>query len=171
VHDERDKPGSALEQQRQARRRKAHPWPRRLIKGPKTIEPYLRASSPPRYMQRLREIETEYQRCCRQLEAAYAALEDECGRDPELFAQRWRHVAGTWWFEGLNELIREHNQWYPVEANLAMDPRTRDYVSIRGASYRRIELGPDWVLEHFPPEPDGEAGRPHLPGRAPRERL
>jgi hypothetical protein len=170
VHDERENRGAALQPVREPRRRVARPWPRRLIKGPKTIEAYLRASSPPRYMQRLREIETEYQGHRRRLEAAYLALKDECGRDPELFAHRWRFQARTWWFEDLNELIREHNQWYPVEANLPMDPRTRDYVPIRGASYRRIELGPDWVLEHFPPAPDGEPGRPP-PVRAPREPL
>ena len=32
-----------------------------------------------------------------------------------------------------------------------MDPRTRDYVPIAGRSYRRRELGPDWILELFPP--------------------
>ena len=37
-----------------------------------------------------------------------------------------------------------------MEARLPLDPRTRDYVSIRGRSYRREELGPDWVLEQFP---------------------
>jgi hypothetical protein len=31
-----------------------------------------------------------------------------------------------------------------------MDLRTRDYVTINGRSYRRRELGPDWVLEQFP---------------------
>ena len=31
-----------------------------------------------------------------------------------------------------------------------MDLRTRDYVLINGRSYRRPELGPAWVLEHFP---------------------
>ena len=31
-----------------------------------------------------------------------------------------------------------------------MDPRTRDYVRIRGRSYRREEIGPDWALERFP---------------------
>jgi hypothetical protein len=120
-------------------------------------------------MERLLEIEAEYQVHCRRLEAAYAELKDDCRRDAELFTRRWRDQARSWSFEDLNELIREHNQWYPAEANLPMDPRTRDYVPIRGASYRRIELGPDWVLEHFPASPDGKAERPLPPRRAPRE--
>ena len=31
-----------------------------------------------------------------------------------------------------------------------MNPRTGDYVLIHGRSYRRPELGPEWVLEQFP---------------------
>ena len=56
-------------------------------------------------------------------------------------------------FDELNELIRQHNEWYPIERDLPMDPRTRDYVLIRGRSYRRPELGPEWVLEQFPSGP------------------
>ena len=132
------------------------------------MEAYLRASSPPRYMQRLREIEVEFQLQRRRLEDAYGALEAACGDEPRLFSLRWRERARSWRFGPLNELIREHNEWYPVEANLPMDPRTRDYVPIRGASYRRVELGPEWILEHFPPAGRGP-GTPALPRRSPRE--
>ena len=31
-----------------------------------------------------------------------------------------------------------------------MNPRTGDYVLIHGRSYRRPELGREWVLEQFP---------------------
>ena len=139
-----------------------------MLSGPHTVEAYLRASSPPRYMQRLREIEVEFQAHRRRLEDAYRALEEDCGEDRALFSERWQAEAGRWRFGALNELIREHNEWYPVEANLPMDPRTRDYVAIRGASYRRVELGPAWILEHFPPtgrEPTTRA----VPRRSPRE--
>jgi hypothetical protein len=33
-----------------------------------------------------------------------------------------------------------------------MDPRTRDYVRIRGRSYRRERLDANWVLSQFPPQ-------------------
>lgn len=132
------------------------------------MEAYLRASSPPRYMQRLREIELEFGVQRRRLEAAYRALREDCGEDGALFSRRWRAEAARWRLGALNALIREHNEWYPVEANLPMDPRTRDYVPIRGASYRRIELGPAWILEHFP-----ASGRAPValqpPRRVPRE--
>ena len=126
---------------------------------------------PPRYMERLREIETEYRLHLRRLEAAYESLREVFAGDTDSFADRWRSLARAWSFESLNELIREHNQWYPVEAGLPMDVRTRDFVPVRGASYRRVELGPDWVLEHLPPRPHDGPVRPGFPPRAPREPL
>jgi hypothetical protein len=119
-------------------------------------------------MERLLEIEAEYRIHCRRLEDAYAELRDQCAGDLGLFARHWRLLARSWSFDDLNDLIRDHNRWYPIESNLPMDPRTRDYVPIRGASYRRIELGPDWVLEHFPAS-DGVANRSSPPRQAPRE--
>lgn len=146
----------------------ARPLRRRLFSGPLTVEAYLRASNPPRYMQRLRAMESEFGSQRRRLEAAFRALIEECGGDPALFAGRWRAQAARWSFDLLNELIREHNTWYPAEANLPMDPRTGDYVLVRGASYRRLELGPEWILEHLPARP--HAGElPRLPRRVPRE--
>ena len=147
-----------------------HQRPRRRTRlAPQTIESYLRANSAPRYMRRLREIEVEYRAERRRLEAAYEGLLETFGDDRAMFSQCWRERAHTWRFDTLNELIREHNAWYPIEANLPMDPRTGDYRPIRGASYRRVELGSAWVLEHFPPTPRAALSDP--PAHAPREPL
>jgi hypothetical protein len=154
-----DQPKTQSKPRRQPRRR-PH------VAG-QTIESYLRANSAPRYMRRLRDIEAEYRNQLRRLAAAYEELREVAGDDRSLFAQRWRRQAERWRFERLNELVRAHNAWYPIEANLPMDPRTGDYRPIRGASYRRIELGPEFVLEHFKPRPDGADPVPPL--HAPRE--
>jgi hypothetical protein len=127
------------------------PLSRRTRQTRRTVEAYLKAGVLPRYMERLREIERETDEQTRRLDRAYAALSDECAGDPALFARLWRQRAEGWRFRKLNELIREHNEWYPIESGLPMDPRTRDYVRVRGRSYRREELGPEWVLRHFPP--------------------
>ena len=71
-------------------------------------------------------------------------------RDPAEFAARWRQKAESWSFGELNELIAVHNEWYPVERDLPMDLRTRDYVLINGRSFRRPLLDPAWILERFP---------------------
>jgi hypothetical protein len=86
----------------------------------------------------------------RGLRAAYAGLREVWGDDRARFARRWHPIARTWRFDDVNDLIRDHNEWYPTESGLPLDPRTRDYVRLRGRSYRRDELGPDWVLDRFP---------------------
>jgi hypothetical protein len=141
----------------------ARPLSSRARESRRSLEAYLKAGVRPRWMERLMEIEGRTARERRLLADAYAALEEECGRDRARFARRWRAIARSWSFEELNELIRQHNDWYPIERDLPMDLRTRDYVLINGHSYRRAELGPEWVLEHFPAAP----ARPSARGRRP----
>ena len=59
-------------------------------------------------------------------------------------------VVASWDFAATNDLIDKHNRWYPVEARLAMNPRTRDYVDVGGRPYRRERLDAAWVLARFP---------------------
>ena len=126
------------------------PISRRSRHTQRTLDAYLKAGGRPRWMERLSDIEAHTAVARRRLERRYRALQQECGHEPGLFAERWRAIAEGHSFDAVNELIRQHNDWYPIERDLAMDPRTRDYVPIHGRSYRRDELGPDWVLEHFP---------------------
>jgi hypothetical protein len=120
----------------------------RARQSARSVEAYLRAGVRPRWMERLIEIESGVARERRRLARAHESLRAECS--DEDFPRRWRAVVEGWRFEELNELIRTHNEWYPVERDLPMDLRTRDYVLINGRSYRRRELGVEWVLEEFP---------------------
>jgi hypothetical protein len=95
------------------------------------------------YMIRLRQIDDAIDAHTSRLARAHA----EHGRD----ADAWRRIAARWDFGEVNDLIERHNRWYPVEARLAMDPRTRDFVKIGGRSYRRDPLGTAWILDRFPP--------------------
>ena len=104
------------------------------------------------YMQRLRTIADLVDGHLTRLEEARCALADECAGDGEAFARRWRAAAERWSFHEVNDLIARHNRFYPVESRLPMDPRTGDFVTIDGESYRRSPLDADWVLERFPPE-------------------
>ena len=118
----------------------------------RTLEGYLQAGHRPRWMERLGEIDFGVARERRRLQRAYESLRAQCGEDAAGFAQRWRDVARAWSFADLNELIGQHNEWYPIERQLPMDPRTRDYVLIHGRSYRRDPLDAAWVLREFPAE-------------------
>jgi hypothetical protein len=155
--DDRDRPAQAeptpverLLARRSEHEEGARPLSRSALQYRRSLESYLKAGNRPRWMERIAEIDQGISRQRRLLEEAYRRLREDRGSDPAAFAERWRQVAESWPFDELNELIRQHNDWYPIERQLAVDPRTRDYVLIHGRSYRRPELGPRWVLEQFP---------------------
>lgn len=101
------------------------------------------------YMQRARRIDEEIERHLERLAEAHAEL----GHDPVA----WRRRAERWDFGETNELIDRHNRYFPIEARLPMDPKTRDYVKVGGRSYRRSPLDAAWILERFPAGPRARA--------------
>jgi hypothetical protein len=116
----------------------------------RSVEAYLKAGVRPRWMERVTEIDHAIAMHKQRLSRLHRALSEECGADRALFAERWRAFTERYSFGELNELIDQHNDWYPIERDLPMDLRTRDYVLINGRSYRRPRLTPEWVLEQFP---------------------
>jgi hypothetical protein len=126
------------------------PLSRRARHTRRSVEAYLAAGVIPRYMERLQDIEAERARLRRQIGRAYRRLQEAYGDDRKGFAREWRARADRWSFDEINQLIHDHNEWYPIESGLPLNPRTGDYVLIRGRSYRREPLGPEWVLEQFP---------------------
>ena len=95
------------------------------------------------YMRRLRTIEEETAAHLARLTEAYE--EQQRGNQAG-----WRRTAESWDFGELNDLIDKHNRWYPIEARLAMDPRSRDFVKIAGKPYGLEPLDAAWVLARFP---------------------
>jgi hypothetical protein len=121
------------------------------MQHPSVVEAYLKAGVRPRWMERVSEIDHAIAFHRRDYARRYRRLREHYGDDDAAFAAHWREIAAAARFDELNELIAVHNEWYPIERDLPMDIRTRDYVLINGRSYRRPLLGPEWVLEHFPP--------------------
>jgi hypothetical protein len=118
--------------------------PRRIRRFRAEADRYLASlGGPLPYMQRARQIDDEIEAIEARLAEAYAAHVGD--------ADAWRRMAERWDFGSINDLIERHNRYYPIEARLAMDPRTRDYVKVGGRSYRRDPLDAGWILERFPP--------------------
>jgi hypothetical protein len=76
------------------------------------------------------------------LEAAHVrtlvALHDTLvarGWDPEAVARALQQKASTVDLKKLNALVASHNRYYPIEANLPVDPRTGEYL-IYGRPWR-----------------------------------
>jgi hypothetical protein len=140
---ERDLAGAPFNQRRV--RLRAHPF------GPLPESYVASLGGPLPYMVRLREIAEETQAHERALEIAWRGLARAAGRDARAFARRWRAVVRRWNFTAVNELIERHNRYYPAEARLPMDPRTRDFALVNGEPYRKRPLDAEWALERFPP--------------------
>jgi hypothetical protein len=113
---------------------------------------YLAASRGPLpYMVRLHEIErrlADLEERCREEWRALAASEP----DPVAFARSWSAYAASLELAELNDLIDRHNRWYPIEAQLPMDPTTGDFVLVNGRDYRRPRIDVRWLLARFPPD-------------------
>jgi hypothetical protein len=113
-----------------------------------TAETYIASlGGPLPYMRRLQQIAEETAAHERQLAEARADLLAQAGED---FPARWERVARRWRFDAVNELISRHNRFFPAEARLPMDPKTRDYALVNGRPYRIEPLGRNWILERFP---------------------
>jgi len=104
------------------------------------------------WMRRLRQIEDALDLHERLLEEAWHELARELAGQRERFGEAWRAVAAAWSFDEVNDLVERHNRFFPAEARLPMDPRTRDFVLVNGKPYQREPLGAAWILERFPPE-------------------
>ena len=124
------------------------PISERARQAQRTVDSYLKAGVRPRWMERLSQIERGVKREREALRRTYDAMRRQ--PDPTPFAERWRAFAAARDFGELNTLIRQHNEWYPIERDLPMDPRTGEYRKILGRSHHRRVLDAAWVLEEFP---------------------
>src|SRR3954463_98795 len=87
---------------------------RRTLRSTSSVEQYLQAGVVPRFIERALQIEDGTRRHRQRLERAYEWTREKYAGDPVGFAERWTELARTWRFEDVNELIDEHNRWYPA---------------------------------------------------------
>ncbi len=131
------------------------PLAQRLRLGPVEVDRYLAERlGGLAYMRRLRAIEDEEARHVRLLDEAWHALAAE-GMTAEAFALAWRETAAGWNFRRLNELVARHNEYYPIEARVPMNPRTGDYAK----PWRRRPYDAAWILSRFPASRSASAPR------------
>ncbi len=121
------------------------------VTGGVNVESYVAASlGPPRWLERLQDIDAEEFRILGELRRAWIELVDGHRRDPEAFAARWRERAERHDLSGLNRLIAQHNEYFPIERRLPFDHRTGDYRAPWGIPWRRASRDAAWILAELP---------------------
>lgn len=140
--------GAWLRAEERARER-GRPLPRRGSTAAVGIE--AQAGLPHR-IERLLAIERETERLLRRLETEYLEAVEESPQDAATFASGWRERVRRISFLEVNELVDEHNEWFPIEARLRWDLHLQDYRAPFGLPWRKQRIDDEWALERFPPE-------------------
>jgi hypothetical protein len=92
-------------------------------------------SGPPAYMRRLRAIEDLDERIVAALVEAWARAEERGdAAEAAMRAAVPRKLVAR-----RDELVAKHNRFYPIEANLALHPRTGVLVDKKGSPWHPME--------------------------------
>jgi uncharacterized protein (DUF952 family) len=119
------------------------PLSRRALQRERTVENYLRGEQLPRYITRAREIEKHG---AMHLWLLAEAREELRGRlTGWALEQAWTTLLEDWDFSATNALVDQHNEWYPVERDLPMDPRTGRYIGAFGIGFERHHVDAAWA--------------------------
>lgn len=101
---------------------------------------------PPAYAVRKRKIEETEERWVEELLDLHATLAAK-DRGREEIEATLREAAAGFDYAKQNALVTTHNRWYPVEANLRIDPRTGGYL-VHGRPWQpEAEYTPSRILE------------------------
>jgi len=93
------------------------------------------AAGPPAYMRRLRNIEDLEEGIVRVLAELCEEARAE-GQPGDAQAAHARAAAPKHAMKRLDDLITRHNRWYPIEANLPMQPRSGELIDRTGEPWR-----------------------------------
>jgi hypothetical protein len=95
------------------------------------------AAGPPAYIRRLRSIEDMQEGIVRVLVELCEDARAE-GLPPEAQAAQVRAGAPKHALKRLEDLIARHNRWYPIEANLPMQPCSGELIDRTGEPWRPL---------------------------------
>jgi hypothetical protein len=105
---------------------------------------------PPPYAVRGKQIEDLTEHLLDELRQQWVKVADNCRNHPQQFARIWRAVLDTLELDELNQLIREHNTYYPIEANLQPDPETGRYMIGNTVWAPKKKITPESLAELYP---------------------
>src|SRR5215204_1415621 len=109
---------------------------------------------PPAWSVRLKSIQDRSTQLKATLDAAWAEQARRWRGQPEAFAEHWRAWVAKLDIATLNTLIQKHNDWYPVEARLAIIYPTGEYHIPTGIEYPQRLVTVEAILDEYPADLD-----------------
>lgn len=124
------------------------------------LEMKIRAKmGPPPYAVRAKYIEDAVAKLEQDLAEQWKIMAKALAGTPPQFEKVWKAVVETMELDELNAIIKEHNTFYPIEANLQPHPETGQYMM--GATPwkpKKKITAPD-LLKKFPPDLEKALGK------------
>jgi hypothetical protein len=113
-----------------------------------TVDERIRALTigAPAYALRKRKIEDIEEEWVTALVDLRAKLEAKGIAETEI-AHALRAKAATFDYRKINDLVAQHNRWYPVEANLRIDPKSGGYLVYGRPWHPETEFTADRILK------------------------
>jgi len=119
------------------------------------LEQKIRARmGPPSYAVRAKYIEDAAEQLEKDLAEQWKRLAEPYRDAPERFTKVWMAVVETLELDELNGYIKEHNTFYPIEANLQPDPETGGFLIGATPWKPKKKITPELLLKKFPPDID-----------------
>lgn len=116
------------------------------------IEQQVRAKSgPPPYAVRAKTVEDLTEKLHQALRAQWKELAEN-ETDGKRFERVWKAVIETLELDRLNDLIKEHNTFYPIEANLKEHPDTGKLMIGNTPWKPKKKFTPEYLLDMYPPD-------------------
>jgi hypothetical protein len=109
---------------------------------------------PPGWAVRLKQIHDLRTQLTEMLEAAWAEHARRWRRRPQEFTRHWQTYITALDTSRLNTLIKKHNDWYPIEAQLPIVYPTGEYHIPTGVEYPQKPVTVDSLLELYPADVD-----------------
>ena len=118
-----------------------------------TLDEYLKAmDGPPAWVMRLKRIEDWMDQTSARVHKDWVEMALENFDNSENFRREWMRFIENFDFSQINKWIGDHNEYFPIEANLPYDIRTGKMLYGGGPFRKKEFLGPDWLLDQFPPD-------------------
>lgn len=105
----------------------------------------------PPYAVRAKRVEDLVEQLEETLEQQWKEMA-ETFTDPDYFERVWKAIVETLELDKLNKLIKEHNTFYPIEANLTHDNETGKWLIGSTEWKPKKKVTPERLFEKFPPD-------------------